>query len=556
MTYIIIAVVVALLCAAAGFAYYFLVYRSNFFRKSICMKKNRITCIVGIIAVLLLLIICSKCADKNLQDKTYDSIDRNNIDKVVKKGKIQYSDALTENPERFCLNALISDNMVLQRNAVNCIWGTSEKDGEIAVTINNKTFYGTVESGVFAIYLSPMESGGPYDMVVFDGSEKVTIRNVLIGEVFLLAGQSNMQMRVSDTLTTEELEIFDNDKIRFFEIATNYSEEPLEEMSIYDVITWTASTRDTAMYCSAAGYYFAKELQTRYPDMPIGLVMCCQGATYLSTWIPQYAYDELVNNGFYIPANEADPRLTPALHYNAMVNPIRNFKFKTVLWYQGENQPQNYDKGLEKLIQTWRKELSSPDMGFVVFTLPRLVVDKYSNYAVVDEYAWFESRTLQMIAAQNVDNATYCVANDLGSYDDIHPLDKKVIATRAAHAFISKFYGSTETLTGPRYESYTVNGSSIEITFTNVGSGLELRNKNLGFEIMNENYEYEVAEVEIIENNKIRITGTTDAPKGFRYGYTNVYSTLTEEEQKDVKNAVCLYNKEGYPAEQINVVFE
>lgn len=174
----------------------------------------------------------------------------------------------------------------------------------------------------------------------------------------------------------------------------------------------------------------------------------------------------------------------------------------------------------------------------------------------MSEADWFSIREQQMHVAKTVDNATYCVANDLGSYDDIHPLDKKVIATRAAHAFISKFYNSTETLTGPRYENYEVKENSIEITYTNVGSGLELRNKGLGFEIMNRNHEYVMAEVCIIDNNKVRITSPVSAPGGFRYGFTNVYPSLTEEEKKVVKNAVCLYNKEGYPAEQIDIVFE
>lgn len=525
------------------------------------MKKR----VISLLCVGALVLTMTACAEKPADPTQptqgeigamYNQIDTHNQEKVVTQGSITYSDELKESESSFVLNGLFTDNMVLQRNAVNCIWGTTVQDGEVAVMLNGQTFYGTAQNGAFQIYTGPMAAGGPYDLVVFNSTEKLTIKNVLIGEVFLLAGQSNMQMRVMETMPpAEEEATYANDTIRLLEIKPDYDAQPQDVLLSYEVNPWVSSGETTTPAFSAAGYYFAQELQNKCPGLPVGLVMCCQGATYLSTWLPQYAVDELTNAGIIIPNNTADPKLTAAMHYNAMVNPILNFKFKAVLWYQGEGQPQNYDKALEKLMATWRVVFDSPNMGFVVYTLPRLVVDKYNNYVTVDAGGWFECRRLQMLAVQNTENAVYCVANDLGSYDDIHPLDKKLISTRAAHAFISKFYGSEEILTGPRFESYTVNGNAIDITFTNVGSGLELRNLHLGFEIFSEGYEYVPAQVEIISANQVRITSSAQSPIGFRYGYTNIYPSMTEEQKLDMKNSVCLYNKEGYPAEQFDVVF-
>lgn len=483
----------------------------------------------------------------------FDAVNTHHSEKVETTGTVKLTDAQTENAEVFLPNALIADNMVLQRNAVNCIWGETSADGEVAVCLNGQTFYGTAEGGSFRVYLAPMEAGGPFELVIFNGTQKKTVKNVLIGEVFLLAGQSNMQMRVLETLPSEEeQQTYANDWIRLFEIRPDNDSVPQSTLDTGDVISWAASGPETTPYYSAAGYYFAEELQKKCPGLPIGLVMCCQGATYISTWMSENAVATL---GCRIPDDANDPRLHASQHYNAMVHPILNYRFKAVLWYQGENQPQNYDKALTQLMSTWRAEFDNPSMAFVVFTLPRLVVDKYANYATVDESAWFESRRLQMLAVQNTENAVYCVANDLGSYDDIHPTDKKLIAQRACHAFLAGIYGVEETLTGPKMESYEVNGSTIDIRFANVGSGLELRNLNLGFEIFSENYEFLPASVELVGSDTVRITSSAAEPMGFRYAMTNVYPSMTEEQKRDMKNAVCLYNKEGYPAEQIQVVF-
>lgn len=465
-------------------------------------------------------------------------------------------EAVPERPEGFVLDAMTGDHMVLQRERQNCIWGTSTADGWIGISFGGEIFYGMVENGQFELYLPPMPPGGPYDLILFQASQKRTIKNVLVGEVFLLAGQSNMQMRIQETgPSKEEVQTYEHDRIRLFEIREHYEEDPVELLESSAVNGWGPAVGERVLSYSAAGYYFARELATKYPDLPIGLVMCCQGATYLSTWIPRTAFEELKESGIGLPSDGRDPRLTPGLHYNAMVYPARRFGFKAVLWYQGEGQPLNYGEGLKKLIAVWRKEFASPDLGFVIFTLPRLVEDRYNGYALVSEQDWFESRKQQMQAAREAGNAAYCVANDLGSYDDIHPLDKKAMAVRAAHVFIKKFYGAPETLSGPRYAGYRIRKNDLEIRFTNVGTGLELRNKHLGFEVLDEKGDYRPAEVELAGKEAVRLKMPEGMEKceGFRYGFRNSYPGLTREEQRDVKNAVCLYNKEGYPAEQMEI---
>ena len=234
---------------------------------------------LGAFCILAVLFSFGACQSTNTEevDSLYNSIDQNHEEKVSTKGTLKLSKSLTENGDSFQLNAILADNMVLQRNAVNCLWGSCEKDGEIAVSINKQTFYGTVENGRFEIYLSPMSAGGPYDMVIFNDTEKLTIKNVLVGEVFLLAGQSNMQMRVAETQPSEEeQQTYANDKIRLFEIKADYEKEEQDNLSGTEVTAWAASSEDSTPYFSAAGYYFAQELQARYPDLPIGLVMCCQ----------------------------------------------------------------------------------------------------------------------------------------------------------------------------------------------------------------------------------------------------------------------------------------
>lgn len=445
---------------------------------------------------------------------------------------------------QFKLPRLVGDNMVLQRNETVRIWGSFNKDGKVTVTLNGQSFEGDCKNGAFEVLVQTGDAGGPYTLTLESAGVTKVLQNVLIGDVYICAGQSNIIMQVGGLQDKTLLNTPVPDEIRMFHVWTNPSETPLEDcQSTYDI--WVqSSTMGIGHYenFSAAGYIFARTLYEA-TGVPIGIIQAAEGATITAAWLPEEDAQKVNPIG----QDLSDPlqRAIPSRMYNGMVHPLRNYTVRGVMWYQGESNlgDHTFDETMKVLIESWRRVFRNEDMTFTIVQLPRWGSND-----------WFELRELQKKAATTIPNCTYSVNIDCGEFVDIHPQDKEPIGVRAAQATLRDFYGMTEYKKNPVYASHTVSGNTVRITFDNVDQGLFFQieqtrggkdwktvTEGTGFEIMDQNGRFYPATA-TLEGNTLVLTGNVQNPKGFRYAAGNF-------------PGVSLFDKNGMPAEQFSIKF-
>jgi len=432
---------------------------------------------------------------------------------------------LTDVPENneITLPGIIGNNMVLQRDTPLRIWGQCAQDGPVTVMINEQVYYGECTEGRFDVKIDPLEVGGPYEIVIGNDNGKVVLDNVLAGDVFLASGQSNMAMTMEQANRIGEDIKAENAMLRFYQPTPTTSSTPLDETNDF----WMNTDSLSLPVLSAVAYYFGQTLQEQH-GIPIGIVVAADGGTIVSAWTPAEEVAQMPT----VYQDSTKPMFTPSVYYNAMIHPLKKVKFKGVLWYQGENQPQQYDEMLTLLIQGWRRIFADERLHFTIVQLPR--------WGQGDAEGWYISREHQKAVAARMPHVTYSVNIDLGDRDDLHPADKKPVGMRAAFATMESLYGEAGIWRGPALSGYTVNGNKFILSFDHRGSGLWLAPDAGGFEIADERGQYQRAHAEIQGETVVIWNDTIDHPAAVRYAYGSFPD-------------VSLYNKEGFPAEQFKI---
>lgn len=443
----------------------------------------------------------------------------------------------------FTLPRLVGDNMVLQRNDTVRVWGKFNKDGKVTVTLNGKSFEGDCKDGAFEVLVETGDAGGPYTLTLESAGMTKQLQNVLVGDVYICAGQSNIIMQVGGLQDKTLLNTPVPDEIRLFHVWTNPSETPLEDCQMpYDI--WVqSSTMGIGHYenFSAAGYIFARTMYEAL-GIPIGIIQTAEGATITAAWMPVEDAKKVNPIG---QTNDPLQRAIPGRMYNGMVHPLRNYTVRGVMWYQGESNlgDKTFDQTMEVLISSWRRVFRNEDMTFTIVQLPRWGSND-----------WFELRQLQKKAATSIPYCTYSVNLDCGEFLDIHPQDKEPIGVRAAHVTLRDFYGMSQYKHNPVYKSHTVEGSTVRITFDHVDQGLFFQieqtkggkdwktvTEGTGFEIMDKNGVFYPA-MATLDGNTLVLTSNVAEPMGIRYAAGNFPN-------------VSLFDKNGMPAEQFLVKF-
>lgn len=485
------------------------------------MRRNAVLFVVMCCITGTLAISCTKEGSKPVVGTPTTQEQLKNLNLVSTKPSFNVNNDVPLSEEEFTFPGLVGDNMVLQRDAVIKIWGGCAQNGPIAVTIGDNTYFGECREGHWEMYIGPMKAGGPYEVIVRNEKAKAVMHSVLVGDVYICSGQSNMEMTMIATEDHKSIENSQNSKIRLLKIMTRYSDTPVEQSSY----KWKKCNPQVVADFSAVAYYFGRTLEEKY-DIPIGIIMSAVGDTVLACWAPSLEADKMPMV-YRTPAESI--RRRPTVFYNGMIYPLRNYGVKGVLWYQGENQPEAYDSMLADMIRGWRREFTHEDLKFIIVQLPR--------WGGTGAHLWFHSREKQKAVAAMLPGVTYSVNIDCGDRVDIHPKDKELVGIRAAHAAMEAFYGEKGTLRGPIFKSFVVKGNKLIVEFTHTGKGLELRNEGRGFEICGEEGIFFEAKATIVEN-RIELTSADVAkPVSVRYAYGGFPE-------------VSLYNKEGYPAEQ------
>lgn len=472
------------------------------------------------------------------------------------------------------LPRIFGDNMLLQRGVEAPIWGRADPGEKVIVTLGNERATATAdENGRWRAKLSPLDAGGPFQLTV-EGKNTVTLDNVLVGEVWVCSGQSNMQFALRQSANAHaEIGQANFPKIRLFTVKRTVAETPQDDV----VGEWVECSPQTAPDFSAVGYFFGWELHKALGGVPVGLMHTSWGGTpseawtslpaleaesevkpFLDYWKEQVAgsdarlaeYEKKMAEWRQAAENAkaqgkqppAPPRRPgdlrngphrPANLYNAMIAPLVPYAIRGAIWYQGESnasQAYQYRKLFPTMILDWRRAWREGDFPFLFVQLANF------RSGWTDPKAWAELREAQLMTL-SLPNTGMAVAIDIGETYDIHPKNKQAVGRRLALPALAIAYDQKVVFSGPIYQSMIIEGSRIRLRFNHVGGGLVAKRGTLkGFVIAGENRRFVWADAKIEGDTVVVRSHAIKYPVAVRYAWWN-------------DPAGCnLYNVEGLPA--------
>ena len=421
------------------------------------------------------------------------------------------------------LPSIIGDNMVLKRNSTSKIWGWNTAGANIYIvaewSLTDTIVVRCDANSRFEAEIDTPEAGGPYTITLFANGKRKLLENVMIGEVWLCSGQSNMQMSMSTLYGTKveygaEMETLNNTQIYTFRTPLMGAETPQIDCQS----RWVECSSKTIADVSLVGYFFAQKLQKKL-NIPIGIVMSSWGGTPAETWISK-GYEQLnldlIESAKNVEENGWRPDETAAA-YNAMIAPLVPFSFSGTIWYQGEdNVPryQYYDSIMRTLIDCWRADFGKDMPFYFVEIAPFKYNGKYSGYAS------YLREQQQKTARYN--NCGVVVINDLvKNTQNIHPENKKDVSFRLADMALNRIYGYDNIdCNYPEIEKVIPNGNKIIVKLKNCDKGVLLvNNEQTGFKIAEADGEFvdAVVKIDLKTNNIILSAKNIREPLYVRY---------------------------------------
>lgn len=448
--------------------------------------------------------------------------------------------ALVTLPSIFC------DNMVLQQNAKVKIWGWAKPYEEITVKVGwDTTTYKVMTDNTMSWSVNvktPEASFTPYEITV-EGWRKLTIKNVLIGEVWLCSGQSNMEWSPRNGILNGEQEIAaaQYPNIRFFQVVPRKS--VVEQDDLYG--EWKECLPETMIDFSAIGYFFARKLQQEL-NVPIGIIGSYVGGSPIETWAPAetiYENPKLLELSKKISEMSWSPR-TPGYLYNAMIAPIVQFRVKGILWYQGEANVENadgYDELLTNLIFSWYSKIGM-NVPFYVAQIAPFV------YGVEGQCPTIQNK--QRLVSRYGD-VEMIVTNDfVDDVNNIHPKDKQTAALRFANIALYQLYQNPTKLSPNQVfspepvVSYHDHSKPNEV-YINFSRANELHSVSKtieGFELAGADGVFYPAKAVIYQRNAIKlISAKVKRPVQVRYAWKNTAQPTLRNEYN--MPATCFLDK-------------
>lgn len=419
------------------------------------------------------------------------------------------------------LHGLFTDGMVLQQGAKVPVWGSATPGQKIMVRFQGQeTGTSAGKDGQWTVHLKNLKPGGPFEMEIF-GDYTIRLKDVLVGEVWVCSGQSNMEWPLSGTHNAKEnIKKANYPMIRLFNAPKTPQPKPIDDFVA--PAKWVHCTPETVPGFSAVGYYFGRDLQESR-IVPVGLIQSAWGGTPAESW----------TRGEVFEKTEGLKGLKGSNLYNGMIAPLVPFAIKGVIWYQGESNADRawqYRTLFPAMIKQWRADWKQGDFPFLFVQLAPWDVPKTAT--------WPELREAQLYTAQTVPNTAQVVITDFGDPKDIHPQHKEPVGARLALAARALAYGEKITYSGPEYASKKVEGNKVVLSFKHVDKGLKIggKEKDLkGFTIAGEDNEFHPAQAKIEGETVVVWSDKVSSPKEVRFGWAN----------HPVTN---LYNAAGLPA--------
>ena len=476
------------------------------------------------------------------------------------------------------LPAVFSDHMVLQHGRAVSVWGWAEAGEKVTVSIAGRSVSCVAGSdGRWQVRLEALAPGGPHVLTV-SGTNSLTVDDVLVGDVWLCSGQSNMAMAVCSAMNSEQEQAAANHpQIRHFKTASRAVPEPQDRCDG----SWAVCSPETVGTFTATGYFFGRELHKQL-DIPIGLINSSWGGTAVEAWTSWSAQEDLrplkslhkewadkisaydadkarvqleqnldtwKNRAAKAraagrkpprkPTLAADPAVNPnrpANLFNGMIHPLIPYGIRGAIWYQGERNThgeisKSYGLQLEAMIYDWRSRWGY-EFPFAWVQLPNFTDPQVEP---VESTGWVIVRE-GMLKTLDLSQTGMAITIDIGDAGNIHPKNKQDVGRRLAKWALAEVYGKPGVSSGPLYKSMAKKGGAIVVNFDNVARGLVSKgDKLVGFTVAGADRKFVWADAKIVGDTVVVSSPKVKAPAAVRYAWA--------------PNPKCnLYNSAGLPA--------
>lgn len=444
------------------------------------------------------------------------------------------------------LPAVFTDHCVLQQGQPVAVWGRAEAGEPIKVVVAGRSASTiTGDDGRWQVELPALKAGGPHVLTV-RGHATLKLRDVLVGEVWVCSGQSNMAWPLRAAKDAKaEIAAADHPRIRLFSVPRRPALEARDDVEA----RWAPCSPGSVPTFSAVAYYFGRELHDVL-KVPIGLVHTSWGGTPAEAWTPNAAL--LADETLAPLLDQWEQRIADAkakgtkdltLHHNrpgnlyrGMIAPLVPLTVRGAIWYQGESNASRawqYRTLFPVMIHAWRAAWKRPDLPFHFVQL--------ANFRKVREApgdsAWAELRDAQLHTLRTVPHTGMAVIIDIGEAGDIHPKNKQDVGTRLARWALHADYGKKIVPSGPLYREHEVVGAKVTLRFDHVGGGLSAREGEAltGFTVAGKDQVFVRATARVEGDHLVVFSPAVPAPVAVRYAWDD--------------NPVCnLVNAEGLPA--------
>ncbi len=416
------------------------------------------------------------------------------------------------------LPAVIGDNMVLQQKSEVAIWGWGDPGSEVRVSgsWSKDTVKGKISNqSVWNVKLKTPAAGGPFTVSI-KGRDEVVLRNVMIGEVWICSGQSNMEWSADSKIvnTEEEVKNANYPNLRLFHVKKLGSESAQDNC----FADWEVCTPETMHSFSAIGYFFGRDLLQNL-NVPIGIIEAAWGGTPAEVWVRE----DLVRSDPLIEscAEKLKPYdfwpSKPGVVYNGMISPILPYRIAGAIWYQGESNadtPESYRKLFKTLIENWRHDFEN-EFPFYYVQIAPYTYGKDTRAPLI--------REMQMQTMDVPKTGMVVVSDRVDNVKDIHPKNKQDVGKRLANWALAETYGVTGLIyKHPLYQSMKLEKNKVRISFENVDKGLKSTGDAIAcFEIAGSDQLFKPALVKIDGNTVLVWSKEIKAPVAVRFSWSN-----------------------------------
>ncbi len=434
------------------------------------------------------------------------------------------------------LPAIVSSNMVLQRNTTVKLWGWADAKEKITIDlswIQKKINIEADGEGTWSVEVKTTNSKKPQSIKIKSETSDIVLENILFGEVWLCSGQSNMQQSLKGYKgqptygSVMAIAKSYNPNLRLFSVDRVASKTPLKNVDKYKA--WQQASPESVPDFSAIAYFFGQQLQ-EILDCPVGMIHTSWSGSSVQAWISE----EVLSFYQEVNLDEVDlakrPSRIPTVLFNSMINPLLPYKIKGVLWYQGEanrKEPEDYKKLFPAMVKDWRTRWNIGDFPFYYVQIAPFIYDGNDKYQTVDNSAFI--REVQLECLDLIPNSGIAITIDIGEKYCIHPPKKKEVADRLLYNALNQTYGyKTVDYAFPIFDSQEVKDGGIVLKFKNAEKGLYTYDKLEGFEIAGADKVFYPANAKIFMRKEVFVkSDKVPNPVAVRYAWNNwVVGTL------------------------------